>query len=127
MSDAPQYTPVPPQPSAPQPTAQSGLSDNAAGALAYVTIIPAIIFLIVEPYNKNSFIRFHSWQSIFLGIAFVAIHIVLGIIPLIGWLILLLLDLGFLVLWIVVILKALKGERFQLPIIGKFAAQQAGA
>jgi uncharacterized membrane protein len=127
VSDAPQYTPVPPQPSAPQPTAQSGLSDNAAGALAYVTIIPAIIFLIVEPYNKNSFIRFHSWQSIFLGIAFVAIHIVLGIIPLIGWLILLLLDLGFLVLWIVVILKALKGERFQLPIIGKFAAQQAGA
>lgn len=127
MSDSPQYTPVPPQPSAPQPTAQSGLSDNAAGALAYVTIIPAIIFLIVEPYNKNSFIRFHSWQSIFLGIAFVAIHIVLGIIPLIGWLILLLLDLGFLVLWIVVILKALKGERFQLPIIGKFAAQQAGA
>jgi len=45
---------------------QSGLSDNAAGALAYVTIIPAIIFLIVEPFNKNSYVRFHSWQSIFL-------------------------------------------------------------
>ena len=45
MSDSPQYTPVPPQPSgAPQAPAQSGLSDNAAGALAYVTIIPAIIF-----------------------------------------------------------------------------------
>ena len=57
-----------PDPIQPQP-AQSGLSDNAAGALAYVTIIPAIIFLIVEPYNKNSYIRFHSWQSIFLGIA----------------------------------------------------------
>ncbi|HUD55153.1 MAG TPA: DUF4870 domain-containing protein [Terracidiphilus sp.] len=128
MSDTPQYTPVPPQPPAPsQPGAQSGLSDNAAGALAYVTIIPAIIFLIVEPYNKNSYIRFHSWQSIFLGIAFVAIHIVLGIIPLIGWLVLMLLDLGFLVLWIVVILKALKGERFRLPVIGKYAAQQAGA
>jgi uncharacterized membrane protein len=128
MSDTPQYTPVPPQPPAPsQPSAQSGLSDNAAGALAYVTIIPAIIFLIVEPYNKNSYIRFHSWQSIFLGIAFVAIHIVLGIIPLIGWLVLMLLDVGFLVLWIVVILKALKGERFQLPVIGKYAAQQAGA
>jgi uncharacterized membrane protein len=128
MSDTPQYTPVPPQPPAPsQPGAQSGLSDNAAGALAYVTIIPAIIFLIVEPYNKNSYIRFHSWQSIFLGIAFVAIHIVLGIIPLIGWLVLMLLDLGFLVLWIVVILKAPKGERFQLPVIGKYAAQQAGA
>ena len=57
MSDSPQYTPVPPQ------AAQSGLSDNAAGALAYVTIIPAIVFLLVEPYNKNSFVRFHAWQS----------------------------------------------------------------
>ena len=51
----------------PEETPQTGLSDNAAGALAYVTIIPAIIFLIVAPYNTNSYIRFHSWQSIFLG------------------------------------------------------------
>ena len=127
MSD-PQFTPVPPQPQGtPTAPAQSGLSDSAAGALAYVTIIPAIIFLIVEPYNKNSFIRFHSWQSIFFGIAFVAIHIVLGIIPVIGWLILAFLDLGFLVLWVILLLKALKGERWELPIIGKFAAQQAGS
>ena len=39
--------------------ASTGLSDNAAGALAYLTVIPAIIFLIVEPYNKNSFVRFN--------------------------------------------------------------------
>lgn len=127
MSDSPQYTPVPPQPQGTPAPAQSGLSDNAAGALAYVTIIPAIIFLIVEPYNRNSFVRFHSWQSIFFGIAFVAVHIVLGIIPVIGWLVLALLDLAFLVLWILVILKASKGERWQLPLIGKFAAQQSGS
>ena len=28
----------------------SGLSDNAAGGLSYITIIPAIVFLILEPY-----------------------------------------------------------------------------
>jgi uncharacterized membrane protein len=128
MSDTPQYTPVPPQqPAPPQQSAQSGLSDNAAGALAYVTLIPAIIFLIVEPYNKNSFIRFHSWQSIFLCIAAFALQLVLTVIPVIGWIILPFVALGILILWIFVILKALKGERFQLPIIGKFAAQQAGA
>lgn len=121
MSDSPQYTPVPPQ------TAQSGLSDNAAGALAYVTIIPAIIFLIIEPYNKNSFVRFHSWQCIFLGVASIAVHIVLGMIPVVGWMILPFASLGFLIIWIIALLKALKGERYQLPIIGKFAAQQAGA
>lgn len=121
MSESPQYTPVPPQ------AAQTGLSDNAAGALAYITIIPAIIFLVMEPYNKNSFVRFHSWQCIFLGIAAIAIEIVLGIIPVIGWIILPFAALGLLIVWITAIMKALKGERYQLPIIGKYAAQQAGA
>jgi uncharacterized membrane protein len=127
VSDSPQYTPVPPQPSQQQPpAAQSGLSDNAAGALAYVTIIPAIIFLIVEPYNKNSYIRFHSWQCIFLCIAAFAVHLILSFIPVIGWILVPFVSLGFLVIWIIVLLKALKGERFELPLIGKYAAQQAG-
>lgn len=117
MSDSPQ--PIPPQ------AAQSGLSDTAAGALAYVTIIPAIVFLIVEPYNRNSFIRFHSWQSIFLGISAIVLDVILTMIPIVGWIIIPFVGLGFLVVWIILILKALKGERFQLPIIGKFAAQQA--
>ena len=41
-----------------------GLTDNMAGMLAYITIIPAIIFLVMEPYNKNRFIRFHAWQCL---------------------------------------------------------------
>jgi uncharacterized membrane protein len=114
-----------PDPLQPQP-AQSGLSDNAAGALAYVTIIPAIIFLIVEPYNKNSYIRFHSWQSIFLGIAYFAIQ-VLWIIPIIGWAICLLAFPVFFVFWIIVLLKALKGERYKLPFLGNYAEKQANA
>lgn len=120
MSNSSQFTPTP------QAT-QSGLSDTAAGALAYITIIPAIIFLILEPYNRNSYVRFHSWQSIFLGIAAFAVDTVLSFIPIIGWILLLPVMLGFLVLWIMAILKALKGERWHLPVIGKFAEQQAGA
>jgi uncharacterized membrane protein len=127
MSDTPQYTPVPPQPAPPQQSAQSGLSDNAAGALAYVTIIPAIIFLIVEPYNKNSYVKFHSWQSIFFCIAAFAVHMILAIIPFIGWIIVPFVSIAFLVIWVILLLKALKGERYQLPIIGKYAAQQAGS
>ena len=53
----------------------TGLTDNVAGLLAYVTIIPAIVFLVVEPYNKNRFIRFHSFQCIFLCIAMIALSI----------------------------------------------------
>lgn len=54
---------------APPAVTGSGLTDNVAGMLAYVTIIPAIIFLVVEPYNKSRFVRFHSFQCIFLCIA----------------------------------------------------------
>lgn len=48
-----------------EPT-QTGLTDNAAGALAYVTFVPAIVFLVLPPYNTNPYVRFHAWQSIFL-------------------------------------------------------------
>jgi uncharacterized membrane protein len=122
MSSSPQYQA--PQ----QPPAQSGLSDKAAGAIAYLTVIPAIVFLMVEPYNRNSFVRFHSWQCIFLTIASIIVHTVLGFIPIIGWFVLIpIASLGFLVLWVIVLLKALKGERYHLPLIGQYAEQQAGA
>jgi uncharacterized membrane protein len=121
MSDSPQFQAPPSQP------VQAGLSDNAAGALAYVTIIPAIVFLIVEPFNKNSYVRFHAWQCIFLSIAAVVIHTILSVIPVIGWILIPFVSLAFLVVWVIVLLKALKGQRYQLPIIGKYAEQQAGA
>ena len=104
---------------------QGGLSETAAGAIAYILIVPAIIFLVMEPYNRSSFVRFHSWQSIFLGISAVALHLILGIIPVIGWILLLPASLGFLVLWIILIMKASKGERYKLPFIGNLAEQQA--
>jgi uncharacterized membrane protein len=112
---------------------QSGLSDNAAGGLAYVTIIPAIVFLIVAPYNRNPYVRFHSWQCIFLAIAYFAVDMVmmtLGRIPLFGWSTLFLwplVALGFFIVWIVLLIKAFNGEKFKLPIIGDLAEKQANS
>ena len=114
-------------------TNQSGLSDNAAGGLAYVTIIPAIIFLLVPPYNTNPNVRFHSWQSIFLAIAWVAADIVLMIIgrlPFVGLINLILwplVALGFFILWVVVLIKAFNGQRFKIPFIGDLAEKQANS
>jgi uncharacterized membrane protein len=110
----------------------TGLSDNGAGALAYISIIPAIIFLAMPPYNQSSFVRFHAWQCIFLTIAWIVLFVVLAIfarIPFFGIImfpIMLLLDLGMFILWIVVILKALNGQRFKIPVIGALAEGQAG-
>ena len=112
---------------------ESGLSDNAAGGLAYITIIPAIVFLIVAPFNKNSYIRFHSWQSIFLAIAWFIIEIgliVLHMLPVIGWFTWILrplVGLGLFILWIICLIKAFNGERFKIPVIGDLAEKQAGS
>jgi len=104
-----------------------GLTDNVAGMLAYVTIIPAILFLILEPYNKNRFVRFHAFQCIFLAVGLFVIQMVLAFIPIIGWLISLLVSLGTLALWIVLLIKAYGGQMFKLPVIGDMAEKQANA
>src|SRR5437899_8466278 len=70
-------------------TSGAGMADNVAGMLAYVTFIPAVIFLVLEPYNKSRFVRFHAFQCIFLTVAAVAAHIVLGILTVVPYLVLL--------------------------------------
>jgi uncharacterized membrane protein len=111
----------------PEEIPQNGLTDNSAGGLAYITFIPAIIFLVTAPYNQKSFIRFHAWQSIFLFIASVVIHTVLLFIPIIGWILSLPVSLAILAIWVICLIKAFNGQRFKLPVIGNLAEQQAGA
>ena len=116
---------------APAP-AGAGMPDNTAGMVAYITIIPAIIFLVMEPYNKRPFVRFHCFQNIFFCCAWIALSIILSIIaaiPVIGWLTLILwpiIGLGGLVLWVMLLLKANQGQMWKLPFIGDLAAKQAG-
>ena len=108
-----------------------GMNENIAGMLAYVTIIPAIVFLVVEPFNKNRFVRFHAFQNIFFVVAWIALWLALGIvvhIPFLGWATILiwpLISLGGLILWVVLVLKAYQGQMFKLPVIGDMAEKQA--
>lgn len=108
----------------------SGLQDNVAGLLAYL-FIPAIIFLVLEPYNRNKFIRFHSFQSLFFTAAMIALNFVLAIIamiPFLGFVTLFLWPLIYLasfILWIVLMVKAYGGQKFKVPVIGDLAEKQA--
>lgn len=110
-----------------------GMSDNVAGMLAYVTIIPAIVFLLVAPYNKSKFVRFHAFQCIFVTVAWIALGIALsivGMIPVLGWLTLLiwpLIGLAGLALWVILLIKANQGQMWKLPVIGDMAEKQASA
>jgi uncharacterized membrane protein len=112
---------------------QSGLSENAASGLAYITFIPAIIFLILEPFNRNRVVRFHSWQSIFLTLGWIVVDvglIILGRVPGIGWstfFISPLVGLAFFILWLIVLINAFNGKRFKVPIVGDLAEKQANS
>jgi uncharacterized membrane protein len=130
----PQGTYTPP----PDASVQSaGMTDNMAAALCYlVGLITGVLFLVLEPYNKNKTIRFHAFQSIFLNVAWIAAWIVVSILS-VGLLVMgsmglmlisllhLVLGLGFLVLWVFLMYKAYNNEKFVLPIIGPLAEKQA--
>lgn len=119
----------------PEQTPQTGLTDDVAGGLAYFTFIPAIIFLVVAPYNQKASIRFHCWQSILLFAAAVVIDIALAIVLtilafIIPWYLISpiwwLIRLCWLLIWLLPTINAFQGKRFKLPIIGDFAEKQAG-
>ena len=122
-------------PAIPASTA-GGLSENAAAAIAYLTIIPSIIFLVLDPYKRSRLVRFHSIQNIALAVAWVIfwvgmaiLHTALHAIPFIFVLFMLVdmvVGLAFFVAWLIALIKASKGEFFRLPVIGDFAAKQAG-
>ena len=107
------------------------MAENVAGMLAYFTIIPAIIFLLVEPYNRNRFVRFHSFQCLFTCAALIVLHVVLSffsyIIPVLMFGVYGLLGLAEVALWILLVVKAYQHEMFKLPIVGDLAEKQAGA
>jgi uncharacterized membrane protein len=118
--------------------ASSGLSPNSAAAIAYLTFIPAILFLIIEPYNKTPLVRFHSMQSIALNIVWFALSCIVAVISMFVAFIPGLRLMFFLfpmihfglfaimfIVWLIAILKASKGEFYKLPIIGDFAMKQA--
>jgi uncharacterized membrane protein len=98
----------------------TGMEQNLAGLLCYVLgWITGIIFLLLE--KDNRFVRFHAIQSIVVFGAFMVIEIILGFIPVIGWILTSLLGILAFILWIVLMVQAYGGKMYKLPIAGDIA------
>ena len=94
----------------------TGLDENVAAFLCYLFgFITGIVFLVVE--RKSSFVKFHAMQSTITFLGLFVISLILGWIPVIGVLILIV----SLILWLLLMIKALQGIRYSLPIVGKIA------
>ena len=111
--------------------AAGGLTANTASALCYLlTFITGIIFLLLEPYNKNPTVRFHAFQAIFFGVGIIIFDVVLSMIVSIlrlyflGSFLFMLVGLAFFLLWIYLMISAYQGKTVVLPLIGPLAQQQ---
>ncbi len=135
----PVYSPTPGAMPAPLPAAGAGITPNVAGALAYlVGAITGILFLVIDPFKNDRFVRFHAFQSIFFNLAWIAFWVVWMIVGLVlgavshGLFFIIQLPINLLVtvggfcIWIYLMYSAYQGKTFQLPVIGALAASQAG-
>jgi uncharacterized membrane protein len=101
----------------------TGLDENVAGFLCYLLgFITGIVFLVVE--KKSSFVKFHAKQSTITFLGLFVIKIVISWIPIINLLVLPILIFS-LILWLILMIKALRGERYSLPVVGKMAEGQS--
>ena len=118
--------------------ASLGLTSNVAAALTYILgFITGIVFLVLEPYKHDRFVRFHAVQSI--------LYSAVGIVFRIGWSILvsaltdvsgwaavvlvpvgLVISLGLFCFWLFLMYQAYSNREFRIPIIGAIAAKQVG-
>lgn len=116
-----------------------GLSPNGASLLSYVWIpVTSIVVLVTE--KENRLVRFHAFQSLFLGLSLfaltIALSVVIGVVMLVAGLISpyagiivsvisllvwVIVAFAFLGVWIMCLIKAYRGATYKLPVVGKFA------
>ena len=102
-------------------------NEKLLGAVTYLLgPVTGILFLLIE--KQNSFVRFHAMQSTITFGALFLFNIALGIIPVLGWIVAIILSpligLAAFVLWLFLMWKAYSGEKYKLPYIGEIAEKQ---
>lgn len=114
-----------------------GIAYNVAGLLCYILWpVACVFFLLIGPYNRNRFVRFHAFQALFLWLAAIVVAIalqimtsILALIPIIGWimsgLIWIAYGITLLVLVIILMYKAYNGEQYGIAVIGNLAREQS--
>ena len=115
------------------PGGTTGIPSNTAGALSYfLGALTGILFLVIE--KKDPFVRFHAAQSIGVTVVGVGISIVLmilsavlGVVPILGWILGAFLSLGFMLVafgfWLFRMFQAWQGRSWEVPLVGARARQ----
>jgi uncharacterized membrane protein len=116
----------------------AGISPNVAGALSYLFgALSGIIFLLIDPFKSDRFVRFHAFQSIFFSLGWIGLWVVgetamvlfeaitAGFLAVLIIPLSLIFTLGSLGYWFFLMYKAYSGQQYRIPWIGRIAGQQA--
>ncbi|HZR66491.1 MAG TPA: zinc-ribbon domain-containing protein [Terriglobales bacterium] len=112
--------------------------EKTLSAIAYVGVIPAIVVLFIPALRRKQLLGFHAWQSLFCSLSVLVLigisrllFLGLSVLPvvgfLLGWLLVGIGSLGIFILWVVLVVEAARGHRFELPLLGPLSARLATA
>src|SRR5262249_33502834 len=107
----------PPAPPPPPVAVAPADEDKTVAIIAYLTLIGFIIALVMFGSKKPKLGAFHLRQTLGFVVTGFAVGIV-GVIPILGWLLLILAMPCFFVLWIMGIISAVNGQLKPVPVVG---------
>ena len=89
--------------------------------LSYIFIIGIIWYFVDKDVQKSSLAKHHVQQGIVLVLTSLAINFIGGVIPILGWLIILPLgNLAVFIFWVFGLVYALQEKEKNIPLIGQF-------
>ena len=99
----------------------SRIAPHLAGALAYAgwAVTGVAVYLLTD--RRERFVRFHALQSILLTVALGIVTGAVFAVPLVGRALFTMAASGFVLVWLLAMRKAFRGERYPLPFIGEIA------
>ncbi len=86
--------------------------------IAYITIIGLIIAFVMNNEKKEPFASFHIKQSLGLALTGLALGVI-GIIPILGWIINIIGIFVLLYMWIMGLMNAINGKENGVPFLGE--------
>src|SRR5687767_4363843 len=112
-------TPPPPPPPPTFTPEVSASEDKTVAILSYLTFIGFIVAVVLHGSKKTKLGTFHLRQALGLWITAIACWVVLGIIPVIGWIAIPFVSLAVFVLAVIGLIAAASGQLKPVPLLGE--------
>lgn len=102
----------------------SSVEDAKACAILSYFLVGIIWYFADDKMRENSYAKFHAKQALVLLITSVVFSVAASIlvwIPILGWFVIMIVQLAIFVVWIIGLINAASGKENELPVIGQFA------